>query len=58
MTGGVVGDPFCTDEVDLDLARARLVFAMTRNGAASRSSSQEHFVRRRPDHPDFRRRSL
>ena len=34
------------DEVELPLLRARFVFAMTRNGAASRSSSQENFVRR------------
>jgi uncharacterized protein len=41
-----VGVPLCMDEVELPLLRARFVFAMTRNGAASRSSSQENFVRR------------
>jgi hypothetical protein len=34
------------DEVELPLLRARLVFAMTRNGAALQRSSQENFMRR------------
>jgi hypothetical protein len=42
MTGGVVGDPLFADAVELPLLlRARFVFAMTRNGAALPSSSQE-----------------
>jgi hypothetical protein len=34
------------DEVELPLLRARFVFAMTRNGAALASSSQENFMSR------------
>jgi uncharacterized protein len=44
MTGGVLGSPLFTDEVVR--ARARFVVAMTRNGAASHSSSQENFLHR------------